>query len=252
MSHCTEADLILHYYGEGSPEVERHLDACAECATARESLAETLRLVPISAVPARDDSYPTEVWQRLRGRLPERAVPWWQAWLGWQPILGAALVATLVVAAFVAGRMWGPRTATSTITTASVDPAEAGERVRLAAIGDHLERSERVLLDLVNAQGDRVDLSDQQMWAADLIDSNRLYRDAATFAGDLFVANVLDDLERSLLDVVHGPSKVTPAELDDVRTRVDAAALLFKVRVLADELHERESAPVSLPTRKTL
>src|SRR5206468_11884464 len=124
----------------------------------------------------------------------------------------------------------------------------ADDRVRLAAIGDHLERSERVLLDLMNAQGDRVDLSDQQVWSAELIDSNRLYRDAATQAGDLTIANVLDDLERSLLDVVHGPSTVTPAQLDDVRTRMDAAALLFKVRILADELHEREAVPV--PIRK--
>jgi hypothetical protein len=249
MTHCSEDELILQYYGEGSPEVERHLAACAECTSASRSLVETMQLVPMSAVPARDDSYPMEVWQRLRGRLPERHAPWWQAWFAWKPMAAMAAVAILVLAAFVAGRMW-PRPVPAAVTATSSIDAAAGDRVRLAATGDHLERSERVLLDLVNAQGDRVDLSDQQVWAADLIDSNRLYRDAATLAGDLFVANVLDELERSLLDVVHGPSTVTPAQLDDVRTRVDAAALLFKVRVLADELHERESAPV--PTRKTL
>jgi hypothetical protein len=101
-----------------------------------------------------------------------------------------------------------------------------------------------VLLDLVNAEGQTVDLTDQQTWAADLIDANRLYREAATRAGDTLVANVLDDLERSLLEIVHGPSMPRPAELDDVRARVDAAALLFKVRILADELHEREIAIV--------
>ena len=248
-THCTEDELILHYYGEGSPEVERHLGKCAECTAAHQSLAATLQLVPVSDVPARDDSYPMEVWQRLRGHLPERNPPWWQAWFAWTPATALAGVAVLVLTAFVAGRMW-PGPAPVVVTALPSIDAAASDRVRLAATGDHLEQSERVLLDLVNAQGDRVDLSDQQVWAADLIDSNRLYRDAATLAGDFFVANVLDDLERSLLDVVHGPSKVTPAQLDDVRTRVDAAALLFKVRVLADELHERESAPV--PARKTL
>ena len=159
----------------------------------------------------------------------------------------AAAVATLVVSAFVAGRMW-PLAPVAPTVRAVVDSAEAGERVRLAAIGDHLERSERVLLDLVNAD-DRADLSAQQTWAADLVDSNRLYRDAATRAGDSVVASVLDDLERSLLGIVHGPSSPTPPELEAARTRLDAAALLFKVRVLADELHEREIAPVQ--PRKT-
>ena len=250
MIHCTDEELILHYYGEGSPAVERHLDTCAECATSSRSLADTLRLIPTSDVPARDDSYPREVWQRLRGRLPDRPTPWWHAWLAWQPIVGAAAVATLVAAAFLAGRMGAPRTTTPTSAAVPADPAEAGERVRLAAIGDHLERSERVLLDLVNADGAQVDLSAQQVWAADLVDSNRLYRDAALRAGDGMVAGVLDDLERSLLEIVHGPSTVTPAQLDDVRTRLDAANLLFRVRVLADDLHEREIARPQ--PRKTL
>jgi hypothetical protein len=255
MTHCTEDDLILHYYGEERTrpeiglEIERHLSACAECSATYRSIEETLRFVVAPEVPERSDSYSLEVWGRLRTRLPERRARWWQAWFAWKTVALAAAVATVVVVAFVAGRSW-PRPTTAPVIRASGIDAAAGDRVRMAAIGDHLERSERVLLDLVNAQGDRVDVSDQQAWAADLIDSNRLYRDAATSAGDLFVANVLDDLERSLLDVVHGPSTMTPAELDEIRTRVDAVALLFKVRVLADELHEREAPP--LPARKTL
>ena len=37
-----------------------------------------------------------------------------------------------------------------------MDPNEVGDRVRVAAIGDHLERSEGVLLDLVNTGGQTV------------------------------------------------------------------------------------------------
>jgi len=117
----------------------------------------------------------------------------------------------------------------------------------MAAISEHLERSERVLLDIMNVGGNRVDLSVQQSWASDLIESNRFYKDAAVEAGDALVARVLDDLERSLLDIVHGPTTVTPAQLNDVRARIDAAALLFKVRVLSDELRERDAAPVASP-----
>ena len=254
MSHCTEDELILHYYGEARAPaaVDRHLATCAGCADAYQAIVGTLQLVVAPEPPERDDSYSHEVWSRLRGRLPERPVPWWQAWFGWTPVTVAAAIATVVIATTVgtrvSGRVW-PRAAPGSVGAASTIDADAGERVRLAAIGDHLERSERVLLDLVNADGDRVDLSAQQTWAAELIDSNRLYRDAATQADDTLVASVLDDLERSLLDVVHGPSTPTPAELEAVRTRLDTATVLFKVRVLADELHEREIAPIQ--SRKT-
>ena len=253
MSHYTEDDLILYHYGEGRRrgEVERHLETCESCAAQYHSIAHTLQLVSAFDVPERGETYPLEVWQRIRARLPEQEAPWWTLWLAWRPLSTAAATAALIVAAFVAGRMWpssAPGPAPVVADRGAVPSADSGDRIRLAAIGDHLEQSERVLLDLVNAGGDRVNLSDQQAWAADLIDSNRLYRSAATVAGDLLVANVLDDLERSLLDVVHAPSTVTPAQLDDVRTRMDAAALLFKVRILADELHEREAVPV--PIRK--
>lgn len=248
MTHYTDEDLILYYYGEGRGHdraaVEHHLESCAECTAAYQALAGTLQLIAGADVPERDDSYPLEVWQRIRARLPEQETPWWQAWFEWRLVAAASVVAALVVAAFVAGRLSPPGPPSASVAVASVDPNDAGARVRLAATGDHLERSERVLLDLVNAAGPTVDLTDEQAWAADLIDSNRLYREAATRAGDTLVANVLDELECSLLEIVHGPSKAMPAELDEVRARVDAAALLFKVRILADELHEREVAPV--------
>jgi hypothetical protein len=249
MTHYTEDDLILYYYGEGRGRdragVEHHLESCRECSAAYRALVETLQLIASAEVPERGEAYPMEVWQRIRSRLPERQAPWWHTWFEWRLVAAATVVAALVVAAFIAGRLSPLSTPTAAPpAVASVDPNEAGARVRLAATGDHLERSERVLLDLVNAEGPSVDLTDEQTWAADLINSNRLYREAATRAGDTLVANVLDELERSLLEIVHGPSTAMPAELDAVRARVDAAALLFKVRILADELHEREVAPV--------
>jgi len=69
------------------------------------------------------------------------------------------------------------------------------------------------------------------------------------------VAAVLDELERSLLEIVNSPSKISTADLEQIRRRIDAAALLFKVRVMSDELRQRESSPGgALPrtsTRKT-
>jgi hypothetical protein len=40
-------------------------------------------------------------------------------------------------------------------------------------------------------------------------------------------------------------------DLEQIRRRIDAAALLFKVRVMSDELRQREEAPNSLPRTST-
>jgi hypothetical protein len=245
MRHYSEDELILYHYREGRrrDRVEQHLEQCADCTATYRALVETLSAVAEIEVPERDERYGLEVWQRIRHRLPVPEGSWSMAW--YRPAFAGG-VAALVIAAFVAGRLWSPAPVTSIPTTStaatSSAPDDGHERVRLVAIGDHLEQSERVLLDLVNAQGDRIDVTDQQSWASDLIDANRLYRDAAERAGDDEIAGVLDELERNLLEIVHGPSTLTPAELEAVRVRLDAAALLFKVRVLSDELRERELA----------
>lgn len=253
MKHCDDAALILHYYGEDGRRrgrVDGHLDECPSCAAQYRAIAATLGAIREPAVPERGDQYGLEVWQSIRHRLPEPDTSGWRGWVAWRPMALGAAAALVLVAAFVTGRLSGPAPAVAPAVADAGAPA-AGARVRVmhAAIADHLERSERVLLDVANAHGAAVDISSEQSWAEDLIDSNRLYREAALQAGDRATAAVLDDLERSLLDVVHGPSTLTPAELDRLRARLDAAALLFKLRVLRDELRERQTPPAS--PRKT-
>jgi hypothetical protein len=112
----------------------------------------------------------------------------------------------------------------------------------LTSVADHLDRSERILSDIMNAPDSR-DISAEQRWADDLLSTSRLYRQDAVDAGEQSVAAVLDELERSLLEIVHSPSQISAADLDHIRRRIDAAALLFKVRVMSDELRQREGAP---------
>ena len=52
---------------------------------------------------------------------------------------------------------------------------------------------------------------------------------------------MLDELERVLLDVAHSPQTVTPAQFKSIRQRIDNDGLLFKVRVLAKEIQQREN-----------
>jgi hypothetical protein len=136
--------------------------------------------------------------------------------------------------------VWPRQAAPPAASTADARIArEAQQRILLASVADHLDRSERVLTDIMNAP-DRGNIATEQQWAEDLLTTSRLYRQDAEDAGEQSVAAVLDDLERSLIEIVHSPSTVSAADLEQIRRRIDAAALLFKVRVMSDELRRRD------------
>ena len=253
--HFTEDDLTLYYYGEGRRrhDIERHLESCAGCAATYREIAATLAMIAAPEVPERGDQYGLDIWQRIRHKLPEQEPSAWAALAGlFRPgrLAFAAAAAMLVLAAFTAGRVWprlpdgapansAPQTPAASV--ASSANADSRQRILLTSVADHLDRSERVLTDIMNAP--RGDISTEQRWAVDLLDTSRLYRQDAVDAGEGSVASVLDELERSLMEIVNSPSKISAADLEQIRRRIDAAALLFKVRVMSDELRQREDAP---------
>ena len=252
--HYTEDDLILYYYEERprAGDIQVHLDSCDQCATAYRNLSATLRLIETPAAPERGDQYGLEVWQRIRHQLPEQELSWWSAWFRADRLALAGAFVVIVLAAFVTGLWWSSGTksaATARIapkTSAKASGDDGRQRILLTTVADHLDRSERVLTDIMNTPAGH-DISLEQEWAEDLVSASRLYRQDATDAGEHSVALVLDDLERSLLEIVHSPSKATAANLDQLRRRIDAASLLFKVRVLGDELRQRERQDASRP-----
>lgn len=238
MTHCSDDDLVLHYYGE-SVEADSHVATCASCAERARDLAALLATVD-EPVPHRDERYGTEVWYRVRPHLEARRSFWKSGILRWS--LAAAATAVIVASSFVAGRFSMRSGSTVAPTRAAADTADPqlARRVLLLTVADHLERSDRVLTDIMNSP--EADLSVEQQWAADLISANRLYRQDAVDANETSIADVLDELERALLDVVHRPADA-PADLDQIRRRIDSAALLFKVRVLTNELRQRQLEP---------
>jgi hypothetical protein len=120
------------------------------------------------------------------------------------------------------------------------------ERVLLVAVGDHLERSQMVLLELVNAPaGEPMDLETQRAFAGELVSANRLYRQSALRAGEPALAAVLDELERVLVEVAAGPDALSPADLAELQRRIEARGLLFKVNVVQSHVREREREPLA-------
>jgi hypothetical protein len=251
-SHYSEDELTLYYYGEGRRRdaIEQHLATCAACTSLYRDISGTLQMIAPPEAPERGEQYGLEVWQRIRHQLPERPEAWWASFFHHDRLVFAAAAAMLVLVAFVAGRVWPRQPARPAGTTGlaaggastSGGTAAAGDtrqRILLTSVAEHLDRSERVLTDIMNAP-DASDISNEQRWADDLLTTSRLYRQDAEDAGEQSVAAVLDTLERSLLEIVNSPSKITAADLEQIRRRIDAAALLFKVRVMSDELQQRE------------
>ena len=252
MKHLTEEELIA--YREGEPTrreaIAEHLTGCTACRAELDRIEAVLAALDNFPVPERGSEYGRTVWQQIAPRLPEKAGRGWSAWFEPRRWVAIGAMAALVMAAFVAGRWTKPKN--SGAPAASV--AQVRERVLVVAVGEHLGKSEMVLMELANAAPDnsgqkQINISAEQKRAEDLLDANRLYRETAKQDGDAALADVLDDLERVLLDVAHSPDELTPAKLESLQKRIEAHGILFKVRVVGKELQEKQKQTNSAPAQ---
>jgi len=262
MNHLSEEQLILHYYGEEGDTLatEQHLEDCGECRALYGSLQRVLNVVDSLPVPERGPAYGAEVWQRI---APQVAKPrrWWMLSMptlpAWRWAAAGAAFAGLLVAAFLAGRLYPggqvapqQRAGRVQLASAGADP-QAGDRVLLVAVGDYLERSQMVLIELANANPKgTLDISNEQERAAGLVSETRLYRQTAADNGHTAMASVLDELERVLLDIAHSPSQMSRQQIDDLRQRLQAEGILFKIRVLGSNVREQEEPAASTARQK--
>ena len=263
VKHPSEEELIFYRYAEeGGPPlavVAEHLAVCEPCRARYRKLEAVLAAVDEVESPTPGEDFEAVVWRRLAPRL-DAAPPesFWRGFFGdvrasryLAPIGAMVAVAVLVVGAFLAGRFWPGRLRPP--REAQVEPvsAQARERILLVAVGDHLERSQMVLVELINTNPQRtVDISAERRRAEDLVSANRLYRLTAQRAGEAGVANLLDELERTLIEIAHSPAKLSSPEFEDLRRRVEAQGILFKVRVVGAQVHERERKTIEDLSRK--
>jgi hypothetical protein len=252
-THLTDDELVLHYYGEMSGAEEKHttthLSTCAECHANYRRLQRVFAVVDEGALAAPDlpESFERTVWARLEPNL-RRERTGWQTWLVLSPqrLAWAAGIVLLVAGAFVAGRL-APRTPdVVTIQTQTTTVDRLREQVLLVDVGDHLDRSQMVLIELGNrdepaaeAQG-TIDFSSERARAEQLVAANRLYRQTAVATGDTAIVELLDELEHILVDLAASPEQMSSQDLIEVRRRIESRSLLFKVRVLSSEIRQRQ------------
>jgi hypothetical protein len=255
MRHLADDELLLYHYRDGDDiEIaERHLSACAECQSRLAAIEEVLKLVVAPSIPERGPDYGSEVWNRIRAELPEltRREHWWPAIPRWA---WAGAVAALLVGVFLLGRYSSERRPPVNEAGVTTAPAaqQVRERVLLLAVGDHLDRSQMLLLELSHAsESGEIDISGQRQRAIELANANRLYRTTAQKVGDPSIATLLDELERVLLQVGHEPSRLTARDLKRIQDSIQSQGILFKVRVVrANVRKESAQRPRTAPSPK--
>jgi hypothetical protein len=243
MNHLSEEQIVLHYYGdaEEAAEVERHLAACTECRGEFARVQSMLKQIEPLEVPEPAAGFEEKTWLNLRDRLPEKGGFLRRLFGKQQKWALAGAMVMLLAAAFLAGRFW-PRPGQQ---VAQQQPSQVNpQRVVLVAVGDHLERSQMLLVEIMhNEDTGHIDFSAEQQLARDLLDDNHLYRVSAQQAGDPQVARLLDQLGRVLAEIANGPAEVSSGDLEQVRHTIQSEGLLFKVRVVGSEVNSRVRRP---------
>jgi hypothetical protein len=249
MKHLSEEELLEHYYGEGPRrDVERHLRGCPECTAAYDDLGRELGAIKPQPLPERSADYGESVWRALRNSVPVYEPQ--RKWLSPIALRGfgyASAFALLVLVAFIAGRRWEHSHSTENLLAG--DPL-ARKRIVLVVMSDHLDRSERLLIELrhtTNIPGD----SPVRAEARDLLAQNRLYRESAAQVGDPTLSAALDHLERVLVEVANDPDGLSQADAMRLRKEMNSDGLLFEIRVLRTRVSDREDKDATQPKGAT-
>jgi hypothetical protein len=246
MTHITEERLVAYALDDMEAAeraaIDAHLQQCTACSDARDELGRVLDAAASIQVPARGSGYGAEVWARIEPLLPAPArqhrrfhVPAWFA---------AAAVLLIAVSAFVIGRWSGASSVPGSepsVSSPALDTHAIRERVVLAALGDHFDRTERTLLELTNTSASALaDISAEQAWARDLLEANRLYRQSAHGAASPALMELLGELEPILIEIVNSPSHLTPDDVHALQARIEDRSLVFKLRVTGAQVRARQ------------
>ena len=244
MTSIQDEDLILFYYGEASNarEIEAQLEGSPATRQRYADLCLVLDSVQEETVPERSAAYGSRIWHRIAPQIEGSKTRKrnWQALLPRRQWALVGAVALLLVVTFLAGRsVPGPD-----VQQLAGLPSEGRERILLMTVAGHLERSEMLLLELVNTRDNgEIDLSLERRLASELGQESRLYRQAARQAGKTDVVALLEQLETVLLELSNGPETVPSAELGQLRVRLEEGDVLFKVRVLGSRLRQEVNTP---------
>lgn len=248
MKHLSDEEL---YALSQSPQrgLAAHLRECHECSARYREFVALLESAAAGAAgtPGPRPDLGDRVWAAIRPTLPIYAprmqgrrssgmfARWWPRGFIWA---GAFAALVFIGTAFWAGRLFERRRGETDLVLQA--PSQPG-RVLLLVVRDHLDRSERLLVELDHAGHlARVEGAPLAREAADLLEDNRLYRQTAAASEDPALAQLLDRLDRVLVEVAHEPATLQGSDLARMREQMNLDGLLFELRVVRDRHNKNE------------
>jgi hypothetical protein len=253
MMHLSQEELIGQVYGEGAGIAARHLAGCAECSAACAALERDLAELRAGlkeaglqemAPPERDEAYGNRVWESIAHSLPAFGSKR-RSWPGWGVLRGlayAAVCGILAGGAFFAGRMWERRRPPAAAAAVNHSAPHAPQPIVVVVLGDHLDRSERLLVELKHADpGSSTMVSPLRDEARTLLAANRVCRKNAAEVDDPDLSTALDHLDRLLNELANQPGGLNARTIARLQDEMKSDSLLFEVRVLRSRLPGRQS-----------
>jgi hypothetical protein len=243
MMHLTEEEMMEQVYGESenTRAVERHLAACRDCANNFAELQRDLAALDRVEAPARDIGYGERVWASIAPLLPVYRFEkrrWWTTGL-WKGLSYAAACALLAACAFYAGRVWEQKKQPS-VSQAAPKNAAPKQPIVVVVLDDHLDRSERFLVELKHADMDSAAMvSPMRDEARSLLAANRVARKDAAQENDPDLTTALDHLDRLLAEATNEPGGLNAAAIARLQDEMNADGVLFEVRVLRSRIARR-------------
>jgi hypothetical protein len=202
--------------------------------------------------PARDAAYGERVWRSIAPLLPAYETHK-RSWLHGGLLRGlsyAAACAVMMVCAFFAGRLWEHKQTHLAQAPVPVAPSPAPvqkhaapppQRVVVVVLGDHLDRSERLLVELKHADADSPEMvSPLRDEARSLLAANRICRKNALHDDDPALTSALEHLDHVLAELASQPGSLNATELVRLQDEMNSSGLLFEVRVLRSRVPDRQ------------
>lgn len=243
MKTISDNDLILYYYRDGIDpariaEIDDALFVSVQLRTRYTQLQHVLRRIDAEPAPEPDAGFAERVWKRLDARIaaaqPSIRRTSWRAHVraALQSLLAprAAFAATCLLllaigAGFYAGRWSAPGPDEIAQTRANAMAAHVLD----AYVSEHLRTTEGLLMTTVNSDNPQLLVGNRDL-AASLVDSNRLYAQAAARSGNTRLADFLHQLEPVLLELANQPADASIQSIDGLRDYLRKTDLLFQVR----------------------
>ncbi|MGD0734944.1 MAG: hypothetical protein ABR976_07340 [Terracidiphilus sp.] len=266
MKHLTEEELIGRYYNERGGEgedfagakedfasIEEHLAACEACAETYAALSWDLGEIKVVQAPARDEAYGERVWATLEPKLVVYRKERW-SWMRGRVLSGlsyAAVCGLLVAGAFIAGRLSVEKEKQPQV--AQTPAPKEKPRVVVVVLSDHLDRSERFLVELKHVDASSTEMvSPLRDEAKSLLAANKICRQKATQEDDPALTTALDRLDHVLDGLANERGGLNSAAIERLQEEMNAEGLLFEVRVLRSRIPDEQGTGMSRSSGGTI